>query len=475
VSVQEEAGLGSEALLETAAAIVERASGYPGVHEAEARVGLTVNSFSRFADVGPTQSAERARLDVSLRLRMADGSKLTEAGSHGQSLDVEDVDALIERAASLAKVSPALVDPVAMGGPVKVDMQKLTGSADPATLAHDPARKAKAIGDAIARCEAAGVNPAGLYDTTGAAQALFNSAGRAVRSESSRASFALTATVPDAAGLGGAGWGECIRSTAGELEAGLIDAAVGRALLKAAPGVERGAVKPGEFTVVLEPAAVSSLLLFASYYGFGAKEVEEQSSFLCGRIGEKLFPESLVIRDRWNHPMYRTSGFDGEGTPKKSLALLENGALTGPVTDRRFAHKLLGDADASTGHGAPQPSGHGPSAGALAIDAGDQTLEELIGGVEHGLLVSQFHYTNVIDPREMMLTGMTRNGLFLIEDGRLAGPLKNLRFTMSLVQALQNVTGIGSELDISGALFDGEVVAPPVRIESFRFTSATDF
>ena len=227
--------------------------------------------------------------------------------------------------------------------------------------------------------------------------------------------------------------------------------------------------------MVLEPAAVSSLLLFASYYGFGAKEVEEQASFLCGRIGEKLFPEELVIRDRWNHPLYRTVGFDGEGTPRKSLALLEQGSFCGPVTDRRFAAKLSGDPEASTGHAEPQPSSSGPSAKCLSIDPGKQSLDELIGGVERGLLVSQFHYTNVIDPREMKLTGMTRNGLFLIENGKLAGPLKNLRFTESLLGALGRVTGIGSELDISGALFDGEVIAPPLRIDGFRFTSATDF
>jgi predicted Zn-dependent protease len=475
LSVQQEAGLGSEALLESAAAIVERASARPGVHEAEAHVGLTVNSFCRFADVGPTQSAERARLEVSLRIRLADGSVLREAGSQGQSLDLDAVDALIERASNLAAVSPALENPVAQGGPVKADMKKLSGFADAATLSHDASQKAKTIDRAIARCEELGLKPAGLYDTTGAARALFNSSGRALKSETSRASFALTATVPDATGMGGAGWGECIRSSAGELEAGLIDAAVARALQKAAPGVERGAVEPGEYTVVLEPAAVSSLLLFASYYGFGAKEVEEQSSFLCGRVGEKLFPDELVIRDRWNHPLYTTMAFDGEGTPRKSLALLEKGAFTGPVTDRRFAAKLAGDPDLSTGHGECQPSGSGPSASCLSIDAGDQTLTELIGGVKRGLLVTQFHYTNVIDPREMMLTGMTRNGLFLIENGELAGPLKNLRFTQSLLSALQNVTGIGSELDISGALFDGEVIAPPLRIDGFRFTSATDF
>lgn len=472
MTVQQEAGLGSEELLESAAAIVERAAARKGVHEVEASLGLTVNSFCRFAAVGPTQGAERARLQIALRVRLKDGTAIREAGATCQSLDVEDIDALIDRAAELAAVSPALVEPVELGGPVKADMAKLSGGADAATLSHDSTHKATAIEAALTRCEAAGLEPAGLFDTTGSASAIFNSRGRAVRNERSRASFALTATVPHPLGLGGAGWGETIRSSVGELD---IEAAIGRAIAKAAPGVERGKVEPGSYTVVLEPAAVSSLLLFAAYYGFGAKEVDEKSSFLVGRIGEKRFPEELVIRDRWNHPLYTGCGFDGEGSPKRSLALLQKGALTGPVTDRKFAVKAGGKPEDSTGHAFSQLSGSGPGATCLAIDAGHETLEQLIGGVERGLLVSQFHYTNMIDPREMMLTGMTRNGLFLIEDGKLAGPLKNLRFTESLIGALERVTGIGSELDVSGALFDGEVIAPPLRIDGFRFTSATDF
>ncbi|MDF1800515.1 MAG: metallopeptidase TldD-related protein [Planctomycetota bacterium] len=475
MAIQAASGLGSEALQESAEAIVERALEQGVVAEVEASVGLTVNSFARFADSGPTQSAERARLDVSLLVRVERDGRLHQAGASGQSLEVDDVDALMQRAISIAEVSPPLEAPVTLGGPVElggITIAKHRGAVDPDTISHDPAAKAEAIARAVAACADAGVAPAGLFDTTGKARALANSSGRSVRSESSRASFALTATELHPLGLGGAGWAECIRARVGDLD---VDGVIARAIQKSAPGVERGKVEPGEYTVVLEPAAVSAMLLFAAYYGFGAKEVEEQSSFLCGRIGEQLFPKELGIRDRWNHPMYPTAGFDGEGTPKKPVPLLQNGALVGPVTDRRYAQRLTGSADASTGHGFAQPTSTGPGTTCLSVDAGDQTMEQLVGGVERGLLVTQFHYTNVIDPREMLLTGMTRNGLFLIEDGQVVRPLKNLRFTESLLKALGNVRAIGSELEISGALFDGEVIAPPLAIDNFRFTSATDF
>ena len=111
----------------------------------------------------------------------------------------------------------------------------------------------------------------------------------------------------------------------------------------------------------------------------------------------------------------------------------------------------------------------------MCLAAGDKSLEELIAGVDRGLLITQLHYTNMIDPRELLLTGMTRNGTFLIEDGKIITAVKNLRFTESLVNAMANVSGVGSELEVAGALFDGEIVCPALRIENFRFTSSTDF
>jgi PmbA protein len=461
-------GLGSEALLDAASELVELAFAKESVHEAEAIISLTVNSFVRFADTGPTQSAERAKIDVHLRVRREADGQFFEASAEGQSLDEVAMDKLIEQASSIAAISPAMQTPLELGGPVEVSL----GSCDSATLTHGPREKAIAIKRALAAAKAVDASPAGLYDTTGHAVALANSKGRQVRNETSRASFALTVTGPSEGGLGGSGWAETIRSSVGELD---IDGTIERAIAKAAIGQERGAVEPGEYTVILEPAAVSSLLLFASYYGFGAKEVAEQSSFLCDRIGTRAFADKITIHDNWDHPMYQTCSFDGEGSPKRVVPLVDAGVLQKPVTDRRFAVLNGGSADDSTGHGDVQPSGSGPSAGSLCVDAGTTSNADLIAGVERGLLITQFHYTNLIDPREMSLTGMTRNGLFLIENGRIVQPLKNLRFTESLLRAMERVTDVGSQLDISGALFDGEVITPALRIDGFRFTSATDF
>ena len=185
-----------------------------------------------------------------------------------------------------------------------------------------------------------------------------------------------------------------------------------------------------------------------------------------------LWPEALSIVDDPAHPLMPSLSFDGEGTPKQRTVLVERGRLGRPVTDRQYAKKR---GEISTGHALAQPSVSGPLPQNMVVDCGEHSLEQLIGGVERGLLVSQFHYTNAIDPKELLLTGMTRNGTFLIEAGRIVGPVKNLRFTQSLIEALAGLCGVGRHAEVAGALFDGEIVTPPLRLDRFRFTSATDF
>jgi predicted Zn-dependent protease len=449
--------LDGEVALDAARDIIARS----GADETEVTVESVTDRFVRYADEGPTQCGDRDRVDVSIRVRLrsADGG-VREARARCGSIEGDRTDAALARALALAEASPARADLPPMGGPVDVQVRE----ADPETVAHSFDEKAVWVGRAVERCSAEGFQPAGLAETGAVSLAIANSAGRGVRGSASRASFALTAS-----GAGGSGWAEAIVSRVGELDYhGVVD----RAVAKAVASREPAPVEAGRYTVVLEPAAVSSLLLFAGYQGFGAREVHEESSFLCGRVGKRPFSELLTLQDDAANEMYPGLPFDGEGTPKSTVPLVESGLLHGPVTDRLWASRTGAE---STGHANPQPSEHGPEAKNLVVARGEQSLDELVAGVERGLLVTQFHYTNVIEPRDMVLTGMTRNGTFLIEDGRVVGAVRNLRFTQSLVEALANVTGVGSDAEVAGALFDGEIVSPPLRIDGFRFTSTTDF
>jgi len=451
--------LDRESTLAAARALVEASP----ADETEVTLESCLDRFVRFADTGPTQSADRERYEVAVRVRLVSDQGRREARATCDGLDPALTRGTLERAVALARHSPPDPELLALEGPVAVDGRR----ADPGTLAHPFEQKADWVRAALAACAEHELLPAGLAQTTGLARGLVSSAGRAVYAATSRASFALTASVPGF--VDGSGFAEQIAARVVQIDpARVIARAVDKAVKSRAPQP----IEPGEYTVVLEPPAVSSILLFATYKGFGAQEVHEKASFLCGRQGKKVFPEGLSLADHAGNAVYAGFPFDGEGSPKKRVALIERGVLTGPVTDSAWAAKLGLE---NTGHALPKPNTHGPMALNPVLAAGESSLEELIGGVERGLLVTQFHYTNLIDPKDLTLTGMTRNGTFLIEDGNVTRPVKNLRFTESLVGALGRVTGVGRDLDVAGALFEGEVVCPALRIDRFRFTSTTDF
>lgn len=437
--------------------------------QTEATLECVEDRFVRFADAGPTQNADRERYELTIRVRLspADSGRgpfggWREARASCGTLDEASTRSALERALTLAEYSEPNAELVPMGGPNQVR----ESAAERPTMDHTFREKAAWIDQAVSACEERDLTPAGLVQTTAMSRTLVNSMGREVHGARSRAAFALTATNT---GGDGSGFAEAICANVERIDAGAV---IRRAVGKAIQGRAPMAIDPGDYTVVLEPPAVSSLLLFPAYHGFGAREVHEKSSFLCGRIGERMFPEALSIHDDAANDVYPGIHFDGEGSPRQRVPLLANGALQHPVTDERWARKL---GVPNSGHARPQPSPDGPIATNLVVSPGTESLDQLVAGVKRGLLVSQFHYTNMIEPRDLTLTGMTRNGTFLIENGQVVGAVKNLRFTQPLIDALRQVSGVGNRVEVAGALFDGEVVCPALRIEGFRFTSTTDF
>jgi len=430
--------------------------------ETEVTLDSEEDRFVRYGPEGPSQNGDRERHCLAVRLRYRSPEGWREARATVGDLSEESVRAAVGRASVLAQVAAPDPHRVELGGAVDVPGSALHRP----TQDHTFREKARWIDQAMEACSREGLVPAGMARTTVRSRHLVNSAGRRVEGALSRASFSLTATPED--GLSDGGVAEQTDCDVGRLDPGRV---IARAVEKGSSGRSPRAVDPGEYTVVLEPLAVSSLLLFLSYQGLGAKEVHEQRSFLVDRQGVELFPSSLGLYDDAGlaeHPGWR---LDGEGAPRQRVPLLEGGALQGPVTDAQWAARL---GTANTGHGHAQPSAQGPSPQNLVLAAGDASVEDLVGGVERGLLVTRFHYTNLIEPRDVTLTGMTRGGTFLIEGGRVTAPVCNLRFTQSLVEALQRVTGVGHRAEVAGALFQGEIVCPALRIEGFRFTSTTE-
>jgi predicted Zn-dependent protease len=445
-----------EQALETAAALVRESE----ADETEVTLEHTVERFVRFDAHGPTQNADRARLEFAVRVRLASDGGLREARASVGGATLADGRRALARALELARLAPPNPELVELGGAVEVP--KTTAALE--ALSHTFEDKAKWISSALQAARASELEPAGLIQSSALARAIVNSRGRAVYGQTARHGFSLSTS-----GGGGAGIAQASGASPKYVDhARLIAKSVARGAQSRNP-ID---LPPGEYTVVLEPLAVSAILLFTAYQGFGAREVDERSSFLCGREGQELWPSVLSIADEATHPLMPALAFDGEGTPRRRAVLVDRGRLGRPVTDRQFAKKRK---EHSSGHSAPQPSSSGPMPQNMVVACGEQSLEQLIGGVERGLLISQFHYTNAIDSKELLLTGMTRNGTFLIENGRIRAPVKNLRFTQSLIEALEGLNGVGRDAEVAGALFDGEIVSPALRLERFRFTSATDF
>ena len=233
--------------------------------------------------------------------------------------------------------------------------------------------------------------------------------------------------------------------------------------------------EPGEYDVLLEPSAVAALLEWMNYIGFGSKAFQEGTSFLSNRIGQRIMGENITIYDDGNDQSAIAFPFDFEGVPKQKVTLVEKGVAKEVVFDSISAYK---DKTKSTGHALTPDSADGALALNLFIQAGDSSVDKMIGSVERGLLVTRFHYINgLLDTTNALLTGMTRDGTFWIENGKVKHGVKNLRFTESMLKAFSNVMQISKDRKIVNSWWGdvGCVVAPAMLIKNFKFTGKTEF
>ncbi len=233
----------------------------------------------------------------------------------------------------------------------------------------------------------------------------------------------------------------------------------------------------GEYEVVLEPAAVADMLGFLAWMGFSATAYQEGRSFLCGKLGQKVMGENITIVDDAYHIKGYPFPFDFEGVPKKKLALIEKGVAKNIVYDSFTAGK---EGRESTGHALAAPMNY-PLPMHQRLLPGKSTVREMIASIKRGVLVTRFHYTNVLEPMRVVITGMTRDGTFLIEDGKVTRPVRNFRFTQSVLDALSCVSLIGKdavlvgEETMYGARFAAGIVAPALKVDKFNFTGVTQF
>jgi predicted Zn-dependent protease len=328
---------------------------------------------------------------------------------------------------------------------------------DEATAVATPderARRVRAFVDA-----AGGLETAGFCSTTTVQLAFANSAGQRLAGRGTAAEIDGIARTPTADGSS--------RRVAVRL-ADLDGRAVGeRAAGKARTASDPTDLAPGRYQVVLEPDCVANILSFLLVAGFNGKAVEEGRSF--ARVGETQFDRSITLRDDVTDPGTLGVAFDIEGSPKRPLDLVRDGVTSGLLHTRRTA-KAVGVE--STGHAVEGGAAWGALGANLIIAAGDRSVDRLIAGVERGVLVTDFWYTRILDPRTQVVTGLTRNGVWLVEDGRVVRPVTNLRFTQSFVDALgpDAVRGISAERALVLAGWDSIYLVPSLHLASWNFT-----
>jgi PmbA protein len=438
-------------LAERLLALAER----EGASEAEVLVQAEDSALTRFSNNEIHQNVAETNLSLNLRFVVV---RRVGVASSGRT-DDEGLRRLAARAAAIAAHVEELDD---WGGlPDPAPAPAIPGAFAAATANATPEMRADAVRAVIAAADGCGVTAYGSYATTAERIAVASSKGIRLSQERTVAHLITVHMGPD----GGSGYAE-----AAAVDAETIDAAAlgHEAAAKARATTHPVAVPPGDYPVVLEEYAVVDLVDQLGYLGFGALAVQEQRSF--AEPGKRIGSDLVTIWDDGSDPAGLPMAFDYEGVPKQRVSLVEKGICRDVVHD---AHTAAHDGRISTGHGLPAPNPWGPYPLHMLMAPGDASREELIGDMDRGLLVTRFHYTGAVHPKLAIVTGMTRDGTFLVEGGRVVAAVKNLRYTQSYLDACAGVVAVGRERrTLRGFL--GGVVVPALRIEGWTFTGATE-
>jgi predicted Zn-dependent protease len=320
-----------------------------------------------------------------------------------------------------------------------------------------PEERAECVEKVVKIAKKYDLEAAGTVSTHYTTLGVFNSLGVRSIGRTERVSLTMTLMSQDSSGF----------ASASAKEFSLIEpqALAEVACEKAIKSRNPTKIAPGKYNVLLEPQAVAELLAFLSYIGFGARAYQEGRSFM--KIGQKITGENITIIDDSYHPKTLGFHFDYEGVPKQKVVLIENGVAKNVVYDSYYAHK---EGKKSTGHAIPQPNIYGPHPWNIILTPGTHTKEEMINSIDEGILVTRFWYTRVIDPDKTLITGMTRDGTFLIKNGKIEKGIKNMRYTINILETLENVIKISNE----SVLIESSVV-PSLLIKDFNFSGTTEY
>lgn len=414
-----------------------------GATQVEVVLWSGTEELTRFANNEIHQSTSLE--DTTVHVRVVIGKKIGVARGNTE----ENV---VERAVEIAKLQKE--DKHFKSLPKPEQYKKFA----PRSFHLGAAGRAGTIKEIILTCKANKLSASGAFTESDGETLVVNSLGVVAYHQSKSADLSVIAT-----GKYGSGY-------AGEMAAGGKDIKVNKIMKRV---VEKATLKgkakevpAGEYEVILESPAVAELLDFFAWLGPNGRVFHEDVSFMQGNMGKKVFDEKLTIIDDPFHQQSFQIGFDMEGFAKRTLKIVEKGKLKAVAYDSYHAAKYK---KKNTGHGHLAPSTWGPIPSHLRINNGQWAIEDSIKRVKRGILVTRFWYTRVVNHKELMLTGMTRDGTFLIEDGKIAARINNLRYTESVLEAFKNIKGIGRDLSLQGSEGFPSLV-PHLHLKKFKFT-----
>lgn len=430
--------------------IIESILKFSTLPECEASLVQAERAYTRFANNGITTAAFNLTHQVSIQVAREGRTGTATVND----LEEASLRAAVRRAEELAALAPP--DPEAMPPlgpqefPTTRDFDERTAEArSPEMIPH-----VKRVIDAA---KARSLVAAGLIERTHWVRAVANKAGLFGFHNSADAGITTTIRMADGSS---SGWAGHPSTRLGEIDSAAM---ARRAIDKCLAWKNPKRIEPGKYEVVLEATASGDLIRLMGG-GFSARATEEGRTFLSKRgggtlLGEKLFPEFVTLRSDPFDPRLPSVPWTGELLPTRAVSWIDKGTVANLSYDRYWAGKTQ-----------KQPT---PQPGNVILDGGAASLEELIADVKRGLLVTHFWYIRFVNPQTLQYTGLTRDGLFLIEDGKIAAPVVNLRFNESPVNLLKNAVKLGPSIRVRG-LEGGISVAPPILARDFAFTSVSD-
>ncbi len=426
--------------------------------ETEVTIEAESDALTRFANNTIHQNVAEEGLEISIRA-VVDGR--TARATTNRS-DDESLRSTSRAAWELARHQPKQPDLLPMARPAGRAAARAVKRYSESTAAASPADRARVVAAMCREAQHGGHTAAGIFSTGAHALAIANSRGVFAFHTQTRAVFSITAMDGDSSG-----WAKAASPDARAIDPQSL---AQRAMEKAALSRRPREIPPSRMTVILEPAAVLDLAGFL-FYDFAGTAVGDHRSCFNERMGKQVFGKNIQIWDDVYHPLQSGAPFDGEGQPRQRVRLVEDGVPKGLVYSRATAKKMKAK---PTGHGLPLPNEWGEAPMNLVVEGGDSSLEGMIASTDRGVLLTRVWYVREVDPYEKVLTGMTRDGTFLVEGGRVVAGLRNFRFNQSVLEMLSKVEQMGPAVRASGEeAFD--MVVPAMKVRDFHFTEITKF